>query len=166
MPTASTKLHNTTTQKTAIYILATVRTWNLTTASRPTPYIQTGSVAYPFLYPVGTVSLSLGVKWLEHESDHPSPSSTKGVELYLHSSIRLHGVVLKHSFNFHSTFTFRQMLKWQGHNVSACFPNFYLCVSFLNPLKPSGNYVPPALTINNSEFCPRNVFIGFTWFSE
>jgi hypothetical protein len=42
-------------------------------------------------------ALSLGVKWPGLEADHSPPSSVevKGcVELYLHSPIRVHGVVL------------------------------------------------------------------------
>jgi hypothetical protein len=42
-------------------------------------------------------ALSLGVKQQRHEFDHSPPSSAKVkecVELYLHSPIRLHGVVL------------------------------------------------------------------------
>jgi hypothetical protein len=44
--------------------------------------------------------LSLGVKWPCCEADHSPPSSAKvkgWVELYLHSPIRLHGVVLSYS---------------------------------------------------------------------
>jgi hypothetical protein len=44
-----------------------------------------------------TKALSLGVKRLGREADHSPPSSAKvkeRVELYLHSQIRLHGVVL------------------------------------------------------------------------
>jgi hypothetical protein len=40
--------------------------------------------------------------------------------------------------------------------VCVCFRTFGRCVhevSVINPLKPSGNYVPPALTITNSAFC-------------
>jgi len=42
-------------------------------------------------------SLSLGVKWPGHEADHSPPSSTEVkecLEIYLHSPIRFHGVVL------------------------------------------------------------------------
>jgi hypothetical protein len=42
-------------------------------------------------------ALSLGVKWPGSESDHSPPFSAEikeCVELYLHSPIRLHGVVL------------------------------------------------------------------------
>jgi len=42
-------------------------------------------------------ALSLGVKWPGHEADHSPPSSAEikeCMELYLHSSIHLHGVVL------------------------------------------------------------------------
>jgi hypothetical protein len=55
-------------------------------------------------------TLSLGLKQPGREADHSPPSSAEikeCVELYLHSPIRLHGVVLslkkKHSDNF--TFT-------------------------------------------------------------
>jgi len=44
-----------------------------------------------------TGALSLGVKRPGHEADHSPPSSTEvkeWVELYLHSPIRLHRVVL------------------------------------------------------------------------
>jgi hypothetical protein len=43
-------------------------------------------------------ALSLGVKWLGREADRLSPSSAEVkdcVELFLHSPIRLHGVVIK-----------------------------------------------------------------------
>jgi len=42
-------------------------------------------------------ALSLGVRRLGHEADHSSPSSAevkKCVQLYLHSPVHLHGVVL------------------------------------------------------------------------
>jgi len=43
-------------------------------------------------------ALSLGVKQPERDADHSLPSSAEVkecVELYLHSPIRLHGVVLR-----------------------------------------------------------------------
>jgi hypothetical protein len=42
-------------------------------------------------------ALSLGIKWPGHESGHSPPSRAdvkECMELYLHSPIRLHGVVL------------------------------------------------------------------------
>jgi hypothetical protein len=59
--------------------------------------VQKGSGANPASYPMGTRVLSLGVKRPGHEADHSHPSSAEVkelVELYLHSPIRLHGVVL------------------------------------------------------------------------
>jgi hypothetical protein len=58
---------------------------------------QNGSGAHPTSYPLGTRALSLGVKRSGREADHSSPSSAEVkecVELYIHSPIRLHGVVL------------------------------------------------------------------------
>jgi hypothetical protein len=44
------------------------------------PYVQIGSIALPlplvFLCPMGIETLSLNVRWPEHESDHPYPSTT------------------------------------------------------------------------------------------
>jgi hypothetical protein len=38
---------------------------------------------------------------------------------------------------------------------------FCRCVKFINPLKPSGNYVPPALIINNSLILITDCIYGF-----
>jgi hypothetical protein len=60
--------------------------------------VQNGSGASPASYPMGTRGLSLGVKRQGREADHSPPSSAEVkecVELYLHSPIRLHGVVLR-----------------------------------------------------------------------
>jgi hypothetical protein len=41
--------------------------------------------------------LSSGIKWLGREADHLPPISAvvkKNVDLYIHSSVRLHGMVL------------------------------------------------------------------------
>jgi len=54
-----------------------------------------GPTQPPLQWVAGT--LSLGVKQLEHEADHSPPSSNKVkecMELYLHSPIHLHGMVL------------------------------------------------------------------------
>jgi hypothetical protein len=59
--------------------------------------VQTGSVAHPVSYPMGTRGSFLGIKRSQREADHSPPSSAKVkecVELDLHSPIRLHGVVL------------------------------------------------------------------------
>jgi hypothetical protein len=59
--------------------------------------VQNGSGAHPASYPRGTRGSFPGVKRPGHEADHSSPSSAEvkeRVELYLHSPIRLHGVVL------------------------------------------------------------------------
>jgi hypothetical protein len=59
--------------------------------------VQTDSGAHPPSYPIGTGDLLLGVKQPGHEADHSPPSSAEVkecVELYLHSPIRIHGVVL------------------------------------------------------------------------
>jgi hypothetical protein len=61
--------------------------------------VQTGSEAHPASYPVGTGDLSLRVKRPGREADHSPLSSAEVkecVELYLHSPIRLHGVVLSY----------------------------------------------------------------------
>jgi hypothetical protein len=53
-----------------------------------------GSTQPPVQWVLG--ALSLGVKWLGHEADHslPSNAKVKNVDLYIHSPIRLHGIVL------------------------------------------------------------------------
>jgi hypothetical protein len=59
--------------------------------------VQNGSGAHPASYPMGSRGSSLGVKRPGRETDHSPPSSAEVkecVELYLHSPIRLHGVVL------------------------------------------------------------------------
>jgi hypothetical protein len=59
--------------------------------------VQTGSGAHSASYAVGTGALSLGVKRSGCEADRSPPSSAEineCVELYLHSPIRLHCVVL------------------------------------------------------------------------
>jgi hypothetical protein len=59
--------------------------------------VQNGSGAHRASYPIDTKALSLGVKRPGREGDHSPPSSAEVkecVELYLHSPIRLHGVVL------------------------------------------------------------------------
>jgi hypothetical protein len=58
--------------------------------------VQNGSGAHPASYPMGTTGSFPGVK-AAGSSDHSPPSSAEViecVELYLHSPIRLHGVVL------------------------------------------------------------------------
>jgi hypothetical protein len=59
--------------------------------------IQNGSGAHPASYPVGTGGSFPGVKRPGREADHSFLSRAEFkecVELYLHSPIRLHGVVL------------------------------------------------------------------------
>jgi hypothetical protein len=59
--------------------------------------VQAGSGAHPASYAMGIGALSLGIKRPGREADHSLPSSAEAkecVELYLHSPIRLHGVVL------------------------------------------------------------------------
>jgi hypothetical protein len=59
--------------------------------------VQNGSGAHPTSYSVGTRGSFPEVKRPKREADHSPPSSTEVkecVELYLHSPIRLHGVVL------------------------------------------------------------------------
>jgi hypothetical protein len=59
--------------------------------------VQNGSGAHRTSYPMGTKGTSLGVKRPRGEADHSPPSSAEvkeWVKLYLHSPIRLHGVVL------------------------------------------------------------------------
>jgi hypothetical protein len=58
--------------------------------------VQSGSGAHPAPIQWVPGALSLGVKWPGNEADHSFPSSAEVkdfVELYLHSPIRLHGVV-------------------------------------------------------------------------
>jgi hypothetical protein len=59
--------------------------------------VQNGSGAHPASYPMGTRALSLGVRRPGREADHSLPSSAdvkECADLYLHSPIRLHSVVL------------------------------------------------------------------------
>jgi hypothetical protein len=59
--------------------------------------VRNGSEAHPASYTIDSGALSLGVKRPGSEADHSSPSSAEVkecMELYLHSPIRLHGVVL------------------------------------------------------------------------
>jgi hypothetical protein len=59
--------------------------------------VQNGSGAHPASYPMGTRGCFLRVKRPGCEADHSPPflaEVKKCVELYLHSPIRLHGVVL------------------------------------------------------------------------
>jgi hypothetical protein len=60
-------------------------------------HVQTGSGAHPGYYPMGTRGSFLGCKAAGREADHSPPSSAEVkecVELYFHSPIRLHGMVL------------------------------------------------------------------------
>jgi hypothetical protein len=59
--------------------------------------VQNDAGAHPASYLMGIGALSLGVKHPRHEADHSLPSTVEvkeGVELYLNSPIRLHGMVL------------------------------------------------------------------------
>jgi hypothetical protein len=56
--------------------------------------VQNGSGAHPDSNIMGNKALSLGVKWPGRKADHSLPSSEERVEIYLHSPIRLHGVVI------------------------------------------------------------------------
>jgi hypothetical protein len=58
--------------------------------------VQNGCGAHPASYPMVPGALSLRVKRPGREADHSPPSSAEVeecVELYLHSPIRIHGVV-------------------------------------------------------------------------
>jgi hypothetical protein len=70
--------------------------------------VQNGSGAHPASYPVGTTCSFSGVKRLEREADHSTPSSDEvkeWMELYLHSpnTPSWSGAQSKHKDNF--TFT-------------------------------------------------------------
>jgi hypothetical protein len=59
--------------------------------------IQNGSGAHPPSYPLGTSDSFPGGKAAGREADHSPPSSAdvkECVKIYLHSPIRLHGVVI------------------------------------------------------------------------
>jgi hypothetical protein len=59
--------------------------------------VQNVSGAHPASYPMGTRGSFPGVKRPEREADYSPPSSAEVkvcVEIYLHSPIRLHGMVL------------------------------------------------------------------------
>jgi hypothetical protein len=61
---------------------------------------QTGSGVHPASYPTDTGDFSLGVKRLGREADHSPPPSAdvkECVDLYLHSKICLHDVVLSYA---------------------------------------------------------------------
>jgi hypothetical protein len=67
--------------------------WNFSLHHR----VQNGSGVHPASYPMGTRALSLGVKRPGRDADHSPPSIAEVkvcVELYLHSPLRLHSVVL------------------------------------------------------------------------
>jgi hypothetical protein len=88
-------------------------------------------------------ALSLGIKWPGHEADHWPTSSTKfkeWMELYFHSPICCHGVVLslkrKHRGNF--TFAFYDVTRkyslslWCRHKITAKF-NIFTYISGEKP---------------------------------
>jgi hypothetical protein len=56
--------------------------------------VQNGSGAHPASYPMGTRTLSLGVKRQGREADHSPPSSIEWSYTFIRP-IHLHGVVLK-----------------------------------------------------------------------
>jgi hypothetical protein len=81
--------------------------------------VQTGSGAHPTFYPIGTSGSFLGLKWPGREADHSPPYSAEVkecVECYLHSPIRLHGVVFSQTLG---QFTLRNtcyyQIKWWEH---------------------------------------------------
>jgi hypothetical protein len=62
--------------------------------------VQTGSGVHPTSYKMGTGGSFPGVKWQGREADHSPPNSAevkKNVDLYIHSPIRVHGVMLNYS---------------------------------------------------------------------
>jgi hypothetical protein len=58
--------------------------------------VQTGSGAHPTSYPMGTGGPFPEVKRQGHEADHSPPTSAevKKMWIYIHTPIRLHGVML------------------------------------------------------------------------
>jgi hypothetical protein len=59
--------------------------------------VQTGSVAQPASYPMGTGALSSAVQRPRHEADHSTPTSAEVKKMWIYAStppIRLHGMVL------------------------------------------------------------------------
>jgi hypothetical protein len=60
--------------------------------------VQTGSGVHPTSYIMGTGGSFPGIKRQGHEADHSTPTGAevkkKNVDLYIHSPIRLHGVML------------------------------------------------------------------------
>jgi hypothetical protein len=59
--------------------------------------VQTGSGVHPTSYKMGTGGTFPGVKRQGREADHSPPNSCRGqenVDLYIHSPIRLDGVML------------------------------------------------------------------------
>jgi hypothetical protein len=80
--------------------------------------VQTSSGINPVSYPVGTGTLSPGVKLLGHKADHSLPSNAEvnNVELYLHSLIQLYGVMINEACGQLDLFIFTFMLK-QGSSL-------------------------------------------------
>jgi hypothetical protein len=70
--------------------------------------IRTDSGAHPAPYPVGTGALLTVVQWQACDADHSLPSSAevKMVELYLHSPICVHDIVLNYIIKYRDNFTF------------------------------------------------------------
>jgi hypothetical protein len=59
--------------------------------------VQTGSGAQPASYPMGPGALAQGVKRPGRGADHSPPATAQikeNVDVYIHSLIRLYGVVL------------------------------------------------------------------------
>jgi hypothetical protein len=68
--------------------------------------VQNGSGAHPTSYPMGNECSFPGVKRPGRETNHSPPSSAvkECVELYLHSPIRIHGVVLSQAQNYSQSY--------------------------------------------------------------
>jgi hypothetical protein len=67
------------------------------------------------------MGFSLGVEWPGREGDHSPPSSAgikECVELYFHSSIRLHGVVLRKRAQGNFTLLYFTLLYFTSSHVT------------------------------------------------
>jgi hypothetical protein len=78
--------------------------WNSISSKDGIPlcYILTSFWTDEPRYPVGTRGYLFGTKWLDHEADHPPPSRNyEYLKFHLHSSIHIHGVMLRDTNSYH-----------------------------------------------------------------
>jgi hypothetical protein len=123
---------------------------------------QTGFEAHPASYPVGTGNSFRGVKRPGRKADHSPPSSAEVkecVELYIHSRIRLHGVVLKLPMclvKHMVSFTFIPLLSFWYRPLVCCA----WCL-FLHPASPNVTQIHVSTLSQNWPFCHPAFSIGY-----